>query len=468
MINKNSRIGIWGFGVVGKAAFRFFHSQGIKNIALLDKNKLTAENSAIVEKYGINFFQQTNPQTIQLFLEQCDYLIISPGIDISQWNLTLPTLLTEIDLFFNYYKGPIIAITGTVGKTTITTLLGSLLHREGEGANSGGNIGLGMLDLLIDGASSRMILELSSFQLEHSTSFAPQIAIITNLYPNHLDRHETMEEYIKAKSKIFTQQQPTDHLIIDYEAYNLVKELGISIPSKIHLIYSSQSVPDKIMSTETAWYVNADGTIVRNRNEEETIIFNAKELPAVTYESNWLFVIATLQILQEIHLLNQLNKRVDSLLTHPALSTSSFKDHRLEKIATINDIDIYNDSKATVMQATVAAVTKLSGCPLVLLLGGLSKGVDRTPLIEKLKGKVESIICFGSEAELLSQACREHQIAATICSNLDEAYSQAMKRALPGSQILFSPGGASFDLFANYQDRGDYFKRLVKRISQTV
>lgn len=180
-------------------------------------------------------------------------------------------------------------------------------------------------------------------------------------------------------------------------------------------------------------------------------------MPLTTFENNKIIVAAALTLLNQP--LTLFNQRKDSI---PPL------EHRIEKIGTYNDIEIYNDSKATIMESTIAALDTLQGKSVILLLGGISKGVDRKPALTKIKNKVKKIVCFGSEAHALHTHAQNLSIESSSFSTLEDAYSYALLHAKKEDTILFSPGGASYDLFKNYEERGNYFKKLVYASLNTI
>jgi UDP-N-acetylmuramoylalanine--D-glutamate ligase len=405
-------IGIWGFGIVGKAAFSYFISRGIR-VGVMDRRALSDEDQKLLALHNVPFYTQSESDR---FFADFPSVLASPGVDIRPFR-TNATWISELDLVGQHIEAPIIAITGTLGKTTTTALLAHTLRCAGKSIWVGGNIGIGCLELLNDPKQyDYILLEVSSFQLDLCSSFAPHIAVFTNFHENHLDRHGTVDEYFAAKHKIFEHQQATDFALI----------------------------PPLLASKVTT--------------HAKRIIMNAENLPIaqlahVTYPEN---IIAVATILQTLGL------GVQHLVT--AAQTFVRDEHRLEKVGLINGATLYNDSKSTVPQATLAALeqlTTITKAPIILIVGGVSKGVDRAPFIHSLQGKIKQLICFGAEAATLSAAAKLSGISTITVTTLEQAVEQAVACASSGDQILFSPAGASFDLFANYQERGQKFKALV-------
>jgi UDP-N-acetylmuramoylalanine--D-glutamate ligase len=307
-----------------------------------------------------------------------------------------------------------------------------------------------MLDLLTQQQESDLaLLEVSSFQLEHTSSFAPNLAIWTNFYPNHLDRHDSELEYRNAKAKLLSFQSSSQQALVPWELRDIITSQGF-----IHYFANhkpSDEMLARIHPTSSVYYFNGDSINCFNNQIEQQLIYR-NSLPPLSYEENWLIICAALHILA-------------LPLTALTAVKITLPEHRLEKIATINGVDFYNDSKSTTPQSTLAAVKRLNKAPILLLLGGMSKGVDRAWLINDLRGQVKKIYCFGKEAEQLKQYCDSYSIESIACKNLDEAVKEALCESCSGDQVLLSPAGASFDLFANYIERGIYFKKIVNELT---
>ncbi len=440
----NKKIGIWGFGVVGKSAADYFYRHGCP-ISVMDTRDLTLQELALLSSKNIPYLKQD--QQIQDFLASHDFILASPGVDLRPYASYRHKWLTELDIFCASFKKPIIAITGTVGKTTITHFLSHLLGAY-RTIWTGGNIGTGMLDLLAQDHSKydAALLELSSFQLEHCTTFAPDIALWTTFSPNHLDRHTTEQEYFNAKQQMLMLQNENHRALVPL---SLKSSLSKEIKSTLHFFTPVPPTKQELATTNSIFYLR-DHAIIHAYNNSTTTIGSLQDLPDLTYTDNWLAIISTLYLLNIP--LNNLSHQAQSL---------TLPEHRLERIATINGIDFYNDSKSTTPPSTLAAINKLRKKPLLLLFGGLSKGIDRTPVIQNLGNEVKKVYCFGREAYDLEALCKKFNTPSMAFATLDQAFAQAVNDAREGDQILFSPAGASFDLFKNYKDRGEYFKSLV-------
>lgn len=448
VLKNNQRIGVWGYGVVGAALVRFLVLQE-KPIALFDTDSTKLFDN-FLSKHDIKLFSGSQ---LPDFFKSCSLIIPSPGIDLAPYANFNNTYLSELDLFYTHWHKPIIAITGSVGKTTITTLLDMLLKKNNIPAAVGGNIGIGSLDLIAQqDAVTCAVLEVSSFQLEHVQWFTPHIAIITNLHPNHLDRHPTMDAYWQAKANICMQQTEDDLVIIDWQLRDRVRNLNLS--HEIWYIGDTQPIhQDTLLPHEAYWYqANEDEIKVVRKTDYQTYAL-PKELFSATLAHNALILFATL-----------------TKLTHNNASALNFNcdnlslAHRREFVGTWKNLTFINDSKATSTIAMQAAVNYYAEKPTYLLLGGLSKGVDRTPALTTLPESVQEIICFGKEADILHKAAQIIGKKSSCHATLESAFTHAILHAKPESTILLSPAGSSFDLYKNYEERGNHFKQLVKEL----
>lgn len=479
----HKKLGIWGLGISGKSIISYLQ-QYCCSLSVLEKH-ITAEIQALCAAQAIQLYQD-EPATCQAFLKTHDLIIASPGVDLRLYQNYAHKFIAEADLFYLAWKQKkseqeithhcperkILGITGTLGKTSITHLLTTLLTNAGISLATGGNIGTGMLDLMKSNAEYAL-LELSSFQLEYCRHFVSDGAVITNIYPNHLDRHETMEQYVEAKKQILIRQRADAWTLVPLELaeelrndkrlenrnfaffisdWNKRYEQFLKQGDIVYRMDTSTSCLDTFCCTNTfakhSILVDKENLSLTNKK----IILSS--IPTLSYPQNWLIIAAVLDLMG----LNAAN-----IITQAG--HLSLPSYRLEEVATVNNTTYYNDSKSTIMQATLAAVDSLNGKNIILLLGGVSKGVDRTPFVQQLKDKVTHVICFGKEAEQLYAACATGKIPATTTRTLEEAVICAQKYTQQNTAILLSPGGASYDLFKDYQARGACFKNLIHALS---
>lgn len=438
-------IGIWGLGRVGTAALNYFGNHQA-SLSVVNNKPLSEAEASLLQTYNAQFMEQSS-ETIEQLFKTCDRVIVSPGIDFRAFKQFSNKLVCELDIFSSHTTIPTIAITGSVAKTSVTTLLNAVLNASGKTSCAAGNIGIPVLEV-INNHPDIFVLEVSSFQLEYTQQFAPDIAIWTNFHPNHLDRHGTVDEYFDAKCAIFAHQHAHQHALIPVDLIPLLEKRNAIKPSM--RFFSLEKPSLQLLTTyahHTFYWLEPHGIVVHTNNNVKTLV-ERELIPHSSFVYNWIIIAATLHMLT-----------LDpSLITHcPATAL----EHRLEYVTTINNVAYYNDSKSTIGQSTLAAVHNFPNKSIVLIIGGLSKGVDRSPIIRQLIDKVKKVICFGGEAEQLASLCVQFKIGTVKCETLENACREAKNVAISGDIVIFSPGGSSFDLFTNYEQRGTRFKHLI-------
>ncbi|RTL06568.1 UDP-N-acetylmuramoyl-L-alanine--D-glutamate ligase [Candidatus Dependentiae bacterium] len=445
---KKKIIGVWGYGKVGKSLVTFWTQQGW-TIYVMDQNP-SVERIIKIDFPKALFFRQPEvpDHTISFFVEP-HAIYVSPGVDIRYYYPFLKDRLkTELDLFFTEWQKPVIAITGSVGKTTVTSFLSSLLHSHDIEHVVGGNIGNPMLGFL-EQKATYAVLELSSFQLEYSSLFCPTIAVWTNFYPNHLDRHVTEESYFKAKYKILSCQSLQEKAIVPTSIIPYFNTYGWP-KSTLYFIADEEQYSRSLPNNYPLFMYKDNGMYFMQHNQV-MLLCKKDELPAITIANNWLFLAATLYALD---LFNQ-------LFVHYTKDIKAIP-HRTEFVTTINSLTFVNDSKSTTVASTLAAIEQYKDKLIILLVGGLSKGVDRSILFKKLPSNVVYVVTFGAEAAVLKEFCKQYStIEVSQVETVEQTVTKAIAIAKPKSIILFSPAGSSYDLYANYQERGDHFKDIV-------
>ena len=446
----HKEITIWGYGVTGRAAARLCYIEGARKITTID-----SQNHVPREPWEQNL-TYVHEEQAEPALAHADTIFLSPGIDVNRVPPQHRSKMTsELDFFAARTAQPIIGITGTVGKTTIATLLSDILIQYGMKVKTGGNIGVPCFDLLREKNNPDLfVLELSSFQLDHARAFAPDLAIITNISPNHLDRHKTLEAYQYAKLKMLDSQKSDQHAILPLALASHTRHYQRGSFSFVHDTPPSTQQLNLLRDSEELWYLN--GTkIIRMRNNTNTPILDTATLPAHTFSTNWLIICAALATR---------NLPLTDLPYH----TRNLKplSHRLEPIVALPNLQVYNDSKATTPAATLAAVHHLAqhNQKIALIVGGLSKGVNRQALFSQLpRGAITGLWCFGHEAAALHKAATTTGLPMFQHTTLEATVQHCLTHLHGATCVLLSPSGSSFDLFDNYQDRGEQFRTLVQK-----
>ncbi|MBP9765454.1 UDP-N-acetylmuramoyl-L-alanine--D-glutamate ligase [Candidatus Babeliales bacterium] len=428
----NKKIGVWGLGVVGKSVLEY-----LKNITphvqIMDQKKHDT----------INVIVQT-PENIQRFLHDNDIIIPSPGIVLHGYEQYAHKFVQELDIFSSHFKNKIIAVTGTAGKTTVTTFLQQLI----PDAVAAGNIGHAMLNIISDPQPSTVVLELSSYQLQYAQNFAPDFALWTNFYPNHLDHHKTIEEYFDAKCSLLKNQTQYQIALLPCALIDRIKE-NVSLNQAVFL-HNTQKPFQRY--AHPVFYQQENKLILETNNDIQIIFDDMSKLPSTTFPANWITILATLY-------LNNIN------LTNVAYDTLVNQQHRVEYVTTFNNVKIYNDSKSTIWQSTQQALQMFPNQKIALCIGGLSKGADRTPLIEYVAQKNITLFLFGKEADHLSKICAQYNVPHYQSPTLENAVQLFKQHHTNFETLLFSPAGSSFDLFKDYKDRGDAFKKIISHLS---
>jgi UDP-N-acetylmuramoylalanine--D-glutamate ligase len=333
----------------------------------------------------------------------------------------------------------------------------------------GGNIGTGMLDMVQQQDTCDIgVIELSSFQLELNKKFAPDIALWTNLCPNHLDRHHTMYEYFQAKCNILRFQREHQVAVLSSELFE--GQNGVWLREQLPSMLSTLCVcATKPVTTEFITSIKVphfflfhvvDSSIVvsrvtSGRIDESAPLIHMDVLPDVTFVQNWIPIMAVL------HVVGLDMGKIHAYVQQHGSALLSDQHHRLEHFSTIRGVDFYDDSKSTVIESTYAAFEKLSAMkrPIILILGGLSKGVDRSPLATMLQShpSLKKLYCFGNDCAAFGSSIH--------CATLEDVVQNVATIMKEGDVVLFSPSGTSFDFFKNYAHRGQVFKELIKKLA---
>ncbi len=442
---KNKRVLVVGLGRSGAASALFLQEHGAKVTVSDSKSEaqLQSDVPALLDR-GVSI--ETGRHGERTFRDQ-DLIVVSPGVPSDQPQLQhartlgIP-VIGEVELAFRYLQGKVLAITGSNGKTTTTSLVGEILAKSGKKTLVGGNIGTPVISLAGKSTPDTMVvLEISSFQLETIEHFCPWIAAILNITPDHLDRHHTFQAYVNAKARIFENQKPGDFAVLNADDPTCVGLKG-SIRSSLYWFSRKQPV-------EQGAYLKGEDIIFR-QNGSETLVLNRHDIH-----------------LKGAHNLeNVLAAVCMSMLAgcspdqvRRAVTEFRAVEHRLELVSTIHGVAFYNDSKATNVDATVKALESFAG-NIHIILGGKDKGSDYTVLKPLLRERAKKVYLIGAAAEKI--AAQISGSAPLVHSGtLDRAVKQAFEAAQPEDIVLLAPACASFDQFENYEQRGRVFKELV-------
>ncbi len=441
---RNRKIGIVGLARSGLAAAVLADSFGGKPFVSDSKDAaLLGQSIERLKATGIPY--ETGGHTDTLL--ECDYLVVSPGVPptidiLKRARAKGIPVFSEIEFAYWACKGKIIAITGSNGKTTTTTLIGEIFTAAGFDTFVGGNIGLPFSDIVQKIPENGIaVIEVSNFQLETIEDFAPDTALILNLTPDHLDRHGTFENYKKAKYRITENQTSEQALILNLEDPEIRKD-NVKTDATVHYFTTGES------ESATAYVRN--GVLYGRRNGKELKILPVGEI-LIPGPHNLQNASAAVCAAMQYEVDPQVIARV--LKAFPGV------EHRMEYVGQVAGINFVNDSKATNVDSVCYALRSVKSA-LYLIAGGRDKGADFAPLIELGKGKIKGILAIGEAKEKVFNQLG-HAFPVQFADTLSDAVKTAFEMAFPGETVLLSPGCASFDQFENYEHRGKVFKAAV-------
>lgn len=440
------KILVVGIAKTGLACVRFLKSKGA--IVTTSEIKKEDEMKDIIEELkDLDIMMEWGGHRTETFLSQ-DMIVVSPGVDLNIEPIRQAMkkgikVISEIELAYHFIDSPIIAITGTNGKTTTTTLLGEILREDGKKVGVGGNVGEPLI-LFTDGNRWEvLVVEISSFQLEAIEKFRPNISILLNITEDHLDRYERYLDYIEAKKRIFMNQGPDDIAILNYDD-PVVIESSRGINSKKVFFSLKKRLEEGAFSDGEYIYLKLYGN-------EEVFPLKKTNLKGIHNVENMMAALLGAKIF---------GCKSETIKT--VLSRFKGLEHRLEFVSEINGIKFYNDSKGTNVGSVVKSIQSFSE-PLILIAGGRDKRGDLSPLKDLIKKKVKSLILIGEARERMAKELGD-LTETFIANSLEEAVNIAFKGAERGDVVLLSPGCSSFDMFRDYKERGMVFKDLVYKL----
>ena len=436
------RIVVLGAGISGVGAAVLAKKKGFE-VFVSDKGKITEDNKKVLLNNEIDW--EENNHTFDKILN-ADEVIKSPGIPDSVEliqnlkNAKIP-LISEVEFAFRYTKAKIAAITGSNGKTTTTLLLGHVLKNAGYDVLVAGNVGVGFALSIADRDYDYIVLELSSFQLDGIKNFRSDVAILLNITADHLDRYDyKLENYSASKFKITENQQEQDFLV-----YNADDEIVKEIKTK------AKKLPISLKNEQKeGGFLNKNELIIKLNNNTMTM----QEL-ALQGKHNIFNSMAAAMAARVFEV-------KDSVIRQSMIDFQNV-EHRLEYVLTVHGIDFINDSKATNVNACWFALESMTK-GVVWIVGGVDKGNDYSELAEMVDEKVKAIICLGENNQNIIDAFKDKVDTIVQASTMSEAVNQSYSLANKGETVLLSPACASFDLFANYEDRGVQFKKSARTL----
>ncbi|PKM49806.1 MAG: UDP-N-acetylmuramoyl-L-alanine--D-glutamate ligase [Firmicutes bacterium HGW-Firmicutes-7] len=446
MIVNNKMVLIVGMARSGIGSAKLCHHLGAETAIYDSKDKACFED--IIESLAEYNFKYYFGEFDECLLDSLDYMVLSPGVPME-----LPFILKarnkgvevigEIELAYAYCKSQIIAITGTNGKTTTTSLIGEIMRAVNSKTFVVGNIGNAFTNVVLDTEEEGIVVaEISSFQLEAIKEFRPRISAILNLTEDHLNRHKTFENYCNAKLRITENQNENDYCILNYDDL-----LCRALADKIHAQIVWFSMKEQV---EGVYFKN--NTLIVNYNNVHVEIISMMDVKLLGGH-NIENIMAAIAI--------SLCMNVPFEIIKNCISSFSGVEHRIEFSGEVKGVKYYNDSKATNPDAAIKGIMAMI-TPTVLIAGGMDKGSDYGDWIRSFNQKVKSLILFGETKEKIKESAILNGFDSIIIVNtLEEAVLKAANIAKEGDSVLLSPACASWDMFKSYEERGDLFKKLI-------
>ena len=425
-LNLNGKkVLVYGLGISGQSACKLLHEHGAC-VSIYDDEK----------RFSNVYSYEKEPMS-----KKYDLVVVSPGIKvfgnglISQFLSNGTKVISELDLGFLFCQGRIIGITGTNGKTTVTSLTGQIFKKAGYKTFVCGNIGLPICSVAKDtDKKSFIVCEVSNFQLELSKFFSPDECTILNLAPDHIDRHGSFEEYKRIKKKILSKKR-TQKVVLNFDD-NEVKGLK---NDKKTLYFSKKMLNKGVFVKNNAIYHN------------RTKIISLNDIPLFG-EKNLENVLASVAL--------AVRYKIKSSVIKNAIMQFKAPKHRLEYIGQINGADIFDDSKATNISASLSAISSLGEKGLVVLLGGQNKDCSFDELFNK-EINYENVLCFGQAGQEIFDCATKYGYNPLMFPTMKSASYFARENACEGQKILLAPACASFDEFSSYSERGEIFKEIM-------
>ncbi len=450
---KNQNVLVIGLGKSGIAAVQAMLKLGA-SVSVQDSKtpeEIDPQLLAFLEGRSVTCYFGKNPEDMSCF----DMLILSPGVSpelefIREAQAAGAEIIGELEIAYRIGRGNFVAITGTNGKTTTTTLVGEIFQKAKKRTYVVGNIGVAVISKALTAEEdSWLITETSSFQLETTRYFKPVVSAILNLTPDHMDRHKTMENYGKAKAKIFENQDESQYLVINYDDKGCFA-LAEGCKAKV-VPFSRQEILD------FGAFVEGGTLVIKNESGERISLCRADELsiPGSHNLENALAGAAVAYF-----------AGIEPEVIRQALIEFQGVEHRIEYCGQVDGVRFVNDSKGTNPDASIKAVEAING-GIILIAGGYDKGSSFEELIRAFHGKVKHMVLLGKTAPKIKETAEKlgfHN--AVIVKDMEECVKEGFRLAEPGDTVLLSPACASWDMYTSFEQRGKHFKNCVERLQK--
>ena len=448
----DKKVLVVGTGISGVAATELLQKKGIA-VTLFDGNKELDKENLFSKNPSISGVPIILGELTEEDMKAIDVAVLSPGVPtdlpmvLSMKERNIP-IWGEIELAYYFAKGQIAAITGTNGKTTTTALTGEIMKNFYKDVRVVGNIGIPYTREAADMTDETVtVAEISSFQLETIHEFKPKVTAILNITPDHLNRHHTMECYIKTKEDISMNQTKDQFCVLNYED-EVLRDYGLNHCKASVVWFSSKERPPK------GAYVTGD-EIHYYDGESDRFLMNVHDMNLIG-EHNYENVCAAIDITIAAGI-------PEDIIIHEIMRFKAV-EHRIEYVATKNDVMYYNDSKGTNPDAAIKAIKAMSR-PTILIGGGYDKGSDFDEYVKAFNPMIKKLVLMGTTAPKIAETAKKYGFTDyVIADSLEEVVRICADSAQPGDAVLLSPACASWDMFESYEQRGRMFKELVNRL----
>lgn len=449
---KGKSVLVVGLARSGVAVARILSQMGAKVIVndLKDEKQLK-EQLAELHPFGVEFYLGSGPDPI---IPKADFVIISPSVPIDSSFVKSAMqngkeVLSEVELAYRLCKAPIVAITGTNGKTTTTALTGEIFKAAGYDTYVVGNIGVPFISKVKEIKEKDVVIaEISSFQLEAVNYFHPKVSAVLNITEDHMNRHKTMDVYIEMKSRIFKNSGASDYIILNADD---IHTADLADKAKGNVLFFSRN--KTLMNG--AWV--QDGKIILDIGKGNEVICKASEvrIPGSHNLENALAAALMARVMG-----------INLDIISSVLREFQGVEHRIEYVDTINGVSFYNDSKGTNPDASIKAIKAMKQ-PTVLIAGGMDKGSSFSSIFDAFGSIITHMVVLGETADKLIKEAKEKGFNDVIKVNsLEEAVNKAYSLSLKNSNVLLSPACASWDMFKDFEERGNIFKQAVKALKE--
>ncbi len=444
---KDKRVLVVGMARTGIATAKFLKAKG--SLVTTTEAKPEGEmREAVQELKGMDLSTEWGGHQTETFLKQ-DLIVVSPGVDLNMDPIQKAIrhgvrVISEIELAYHFIRAPILAVTGTNGKTTTTLLIGEMLKEDGKAVGVGGNVGEPLI-LFADGRDrwEVLVVEISSFQLEAIEDFRPRVSVLLNITEDHLDRYSSYTDYIEAKVRIFANQNSGDLAILNRDD-PIVMQFGEKVKAKKVMFSLSERLEEGAFSNGQTIFLRLGG-----KGEEYSLA--KSPLKGIHNVENMMAALTTARIFD-------CSRRA----VQDVLDRFKGLEHRLEFVREIGGVRFYNDSKGTNVGSVVKSLQSFSE-PVILIAGGKDKNGDLSPLKKLVEKRVKHLILVGEAKERMN-----HELGGltdtVLAKTMEEAVSLAGQKAKRGEVVLLSPACSSFDMFKDYKERGKVFKEAVRRL----